>query len=71
MLGYLIEYSANPLGVYKQLDDIDYKDNQRTNIRMLATGEILFDATGGVAKLQAEARMAMERPLCHTYFRAS
>jgi len=41
--GYLIEYFANPLGVYKQLEDIDYKDNQRTNIRMLATGEILFD----------------------------
>jgi len=59
---FIVEYFANPIYLLKEYDTNDYEDNQRSNARMLAVGEILFDKTGEVAKLQENARAWMKIP---------
>ena len=60
--GYLIEYFALPVGLYNKLFDMDHADNQRTNARMIAVGEIIVDKTGDVAKLKALSDQYMLKP---------
>jgi len=60
--GYLIEYFANPIGLYNNIFNMDYADNQRTNARMISLGEVIADKTGAVAEIKNSSIKFMARP---------
>lgn len=59
--GFLIEYFANPVRRLREYQKEDYEENSRTGARMFCTGKIIFDKTGIVARLKAEAEKEMAR----------
>src|SRR5678809_1533306 len=57
--GFLIEYFANPAWQHRKYEAEDAGDNTRINARMFASGKIIFDNDGSVARLQRAGRHAM------------
>jgi hypothetical protein len=60
--GYLVEYFANPPELIQQEFLDDHRTNSWMSMIQFKTGEILFDATGDIAKLKREAGEWMSRP---------
>jgi len=60
--GFLIEYFANPLRQLTAYRENDRKRFVRSEARMFSQGELWFDKTGAVARLQRIGRSEMTRP---------
>ena len=58
---FLIEYFVNPPQQLKKYNEEDFKNFCRTDVRMYATGKILFDKTGTMKKLQDEAKNLLKK----------
>lgn len=61
--GFVIEYFANPPKMLKKYLEEDYLRGTKTDARMFATGEILFDKTGEVKTLQENAKKLMKKKI--------
>jgi hypothetical protein len=59
--GFLIEYFANPLRQLKKYQIDELKGGRKTDIRMFATGKIIFEKTGEVAQFQHESKKLMSK----------
>jgi hypothetical protein len=59
---FLIEYFSNPPGQIRNYFSEDYADNRHMCATQFATGRVVFDSSGAVRKLKAEARRWIERP---------
>ncbi len=59
--GFLIEYFANPPSQHVLYAADDDKARRRVNAHMFATGRILFDKTGDLARLVKDARRDIKK----------
>lgn len=60
--GLLIEYFANPPHQTHKYFERDMGNNKRTTVTMFASGEIIFDTDGSVAKLRELAKEFTKKP---------
>jgi hypothetical protein len=60
--GFLIEYFSNPPHRIREYFREDYSDNDHACATQFATGRIVFDQDGVIAKLKQEARRWIEKP---------
>ncbi len=58
---YLIEYFANPIKQLKEYRKNDFKNYTRIDARMFAYGEIAFDKTGELKKLQDKCKNELKK----------
>ncbi|HLC70226.1 MAG TPA: nucleotidyltransferase domain-containing protein [Patescibacteria group bacterium] len=59
--GILIEYFANPIKQHEKYYSVQAKEGRRANARMIATGKVISDRSGHVAKMQMRARTIMQQ----------
>ena len=60
--GFLIEYFSNPPHRIREYFRHDFSDNDHACATQFATGQIVFDQGGVIAKLKQEARKWIEKP---------
>ncbi|GAB6134722.1 nucleotidyltransferase domain-containing protein [Thermococcus prieurii] len=60
--GFLIEYFANPVRAVRMYFEEELAQNSRGTARIILTGKVLFDKTGIVETLRAEAEEYMRKP---------
>src|SRR5688500_2659177 len=60
--GVLMEYFANPPGRVRKYFAEDHGNNSHMCATQFATGRVVFDDTGVVAKLQREAKRWINKP---------
>ena len=60
--GFLIEYFANPVRQIRQYFEDEYSNNKRNTARIILIGKVLFDKTGIIETLRAEAKEYIRKP---------
>ncbi|EEB73075.1 nucleotidyltransferase domain-containing protein [Thermococcus sp. AM4] len=60
--GFLIEYFANPIRQIRRYFEEEHSRNKRNTARIILIGKVLFDKTGIVESLRAEAEEYMRMP---------
>jgi len=60
--GVLIEYFANPIRAVRKYFEEELAQNSRSTARIILTGKVLFDKTGIIEILKAEAEEYMGKP---------
>jgi len=60
--GFLIEYFANPVRQIRRYFEDEHSRNKRNTARIILIGKVLFDKTGILEILRAEAEEYMRKP---------
>ncbi len=60
--GVLIEYFANPVRAVRRYLEDEHSKNKRNTARIILIGKVLFDKTGIIETLKAEAEKYMGKP---------
>ena len=60
--GFLIEYFANPVRQIRRYFEDEHSRNKRNTARIILIGKVLFDKTGIIKALRAEAEEYMRKP---------
>ena len=62
VMGYLVEYFANPPDALRTFYKSDRERQRHVTATMFATGRVLFDLTGSVQALRRDAQKSLRTP---------